>query len=174
METFAGVEIPTDLPARLADLMKANPELSAFGWNREAPSDVDYEKYRDDLRKAVPVVAAVMGLLGECPRAREPAANSYVVKHFAERIFALREGRYCGHVSNGATIAAALLTGIAVKETASPNLLIGISRNWLGLLEKAAMPAKLEDERARWIRTRMAADGRCIGMPLTSDGARRV
>jgi hypothetical protein len=154
MET---VEIPTDLPARLTALMEANPELSAYGWNWEAPSDVDYEKYRENLRKAVSVVAAVMGLLGECPRTREPAANSYAIKHFAERIFALREGRYCGHVSNGATIAAALLMGIAVKETSSPNLLLGISRNWLALLEKAAMPAKPEDERARWIRMRMAS-----------------
>ncbi len=132
------------------------------------------KKYRDDLKNAVPAVAAVMGLLGECPRTRTPAADSYAVKHFAERIFALREGRYCGHVSNGATIAAALLTGIAVKETSSPNLLLGISRNWLALLEKAAMPAEVEDERRKWIRTRMAADGRCIEMPLTSASARRV
>ncbi len=135
--------------------MKANPELSAYGWGWEAPSEAAHERDRENLRKAVSVVAAVMGLLGECPRTREPAANSYAIKHFAERIFALREGRYCGHVSNGATIAAALLMGIAVKETASPNLLMGISRSWLALLEKAAMPAKLEDERQKWIRARM-------------------
>ena len=116
----------------LHTLMEHHPDLGAHGFFPAAKvGEARFTAQRAALSKAEDQVARVMAWLADAPRTRRPQVGSYLLKHIYEETHLL-PGCTCSYeyLPNGVLIAAALLSGIAVKVEA-PNALLAIEQRWV-------------------------------------------
>jgi hypothetical protein len=124
--SFAEISrLANDLDRVLCD----QPSLSTFGMGLSrtlgvtvAEQQVQFNRYRTELRDALPSVACVYyWLKTDIGMIRTPSWGSYGLKHVAENAI----GQY---VTNGELIAAALIAGYPMRAQRGPNPLFGVRK----------------------------------------------